>query len=72
MDTVCCFHYSIPFLLTLSLQTTFFKLITYPLSSSAFIFLTPIFFSKLLGSGLSPQIAYIFKVFGAQSWLMVA
>ena len=50
----------------LYLQTTSFKLITYCLSSSAFIFLTLIFFLS------NYKIAYIFKFFGAQSCLMIA
>ena len=45
------FHFYLPYLWLF----TFFKLTTCSLSSSALIFLTPIFFSRLLGSGLNPQ-----------------
>ena len=60
------FHFYLPYLCK-----QLFKLITYSLRSSVLSFLH-LFFSKLLESGLSPQIAYIFKVLGAQSCLMVA
>ena len=56
-------------LLHSTLQATFFKLIIYCLSSSAFIFLTTLFFSKQLGSGLSPQNCLYFQDF---FYLMVA
>ena len=58
-----CFYYCIPFLFALSLQTAFFKLITYCLSSSAFIFLTFIFFYRQLRSGLRPQNCLYFQGF---------
>ena len=54
------------------LQTTFFKLITYCLSSSAFIFLTLTFFLSNQDQTSALKVAYIFKVFRAQSCLMVA
>ena len=47
----------------LYLETTSFKHITYCLSSSAFIFLTLIFFSKQLGSGIGPQSCFYFQAF---------
>ena len=56
----------------LYLQTTSFKLITYCLSSSAFIFLTLIFFLSNQDQASALKVAYIFKVFRAQSCLMVA
>ena len=70
MDTVrvtgvftIAFHFYLP---------TFFKLITYCLSSSAFIFLTLIFFLSNQDQASALKVAYIFKVFRAQSCLMVA
>ena len=57
---------------SLYLQTTSFKLITYCLSSSAFIFLTLIFFLSNQDQASALKVAYIFKVFRAQSCLMVA
>ena len=56
----------------LYLQAASFKLITYCLSSSAFIFLTIIFFLSNQDQTLALKVAYIFKVFRAQSCLMVA
>ena len=60
------FHFYLPYLCK-----QLFKLITYSLRIQFYLSYT-YFFSKLLESGLSPQIAYIFKVLGAQSCLMVA
>ena len=59
-------------ILPLYLHTTSFKLITYRLSSSAFIFLTLIFFLSNQDQASALKVAYIFKVFRAQSCLMVA
>ena len=67
-----CFHYCIPFIFALYLQTTFFKFITYCLSSSDFIFLTLIVFLSNQDQASALKIACIFRVFGAQSCSMVA
>ena len=50
----------------------FFKLIAYSLSCSAFTFLTLTFFLSYQDQASALKIAYIFKVFWAQSCLMVA
>ena len=66
MDTVCVtdvFAIAFHFYLPLYLPTTSFKLVTYCLSSSAFIFLKLIFFSKQLGSDISPQSCLYFQRF---------
>ena len=67
-----CIPYCIPFLLALSLQASFLKLMTYSLSSSAFIFLTLILSLSYQDQASTLKVSYIFKVFGAQSCLMVA
>ena len=67
-----CFRYCIPILFALYLQTASFKLMVYCLSSSTFTFLTPIFFVSNQDLASALKVAYIFKVSGAQSCLMVA
>ena len=49
-----------------------FASLKYSLSSSAFIFLTLIIFLSYCDQTSALKTAYIFKVFGAQSCLMIA